>query len=60
VAAEDEAGAAGAAAAAPAMVSTWPILMRLALTIPLIDMRFFVVVPNLAAIPLKESPGATL
>ena len=61
VGAEDEAGAAGAAAAAaPAMVSTWPILMRLALTIPFIDMRFFVVVPNLAAIPLKESPGATL
>jgi hypothetical protein len=34
--------------------------MRLASVIPLIDIRFLVVVPNLAAIPLKESPGTTL
>ena len=53
------AGVAGATAPA-AMFSTWPILMRLASVIPLIDIRFLVVVPNLAAIPLKESPGTTL
>ena len=53
-------GAGVAGAAAPAIVSTCPILMRFASVIPFSDMRFLVVVPNLAAIPLKESPATTL
>jgi hypothetical protein len=53
-------GAGAAGAAAPATLRTWPIRIRLASVIPLMVIRFLVVVPNREAIPLKESPATTL
>ena len=42
------------------MISTWPMRIKLALVMLFKFMRFLVVVPNLAAIPLSESPATTV
>ena len=55
------AGAAGAAAAAvPATVRTWPIRIEFALVMAFKLIKFLVVVPNLAAMPLKVSLATTV
>ena len=42
------------------MISTWPTRIKLALVILFKFMSRSVVVPNLAAIPLRESPATTV
>jgi hypothetical protein len=59
--AEAEAGAAGATALeVPEMVRIWPIRIEFALTIEFRLIKFLVVVPNLAAMPLRVSPATTV
>ena len=53
------AGAGAEGAACPTIVNSWPTLIRLASEIPFSDIRFLVVVPKRAAIPLKVSPETT-
>ena len=54
-------GAAAAGAVAPAtIVRTWPILRTFALVMPLIDIRFLVVVPKRDAMPLNVSLATTV
>ena len=56
-----EAGAAGAAAAAvPETVRVWPTLIRFGLVRAFRLIKFLVVVPNLAAIPLRVSLATTV
>jgi hypothetical protein len=56
-----EAGAAGAAAVGvPTIVSTWPIRIEFAFVNPFRLIKFLVVVPNLAAMPLRVSLATTL
>jgi hypothetical protein len=59
--AEEEAGAAGAAVdAVPTTFRIWPIRIEFALTIAFRSIKFLVVVPNLAAMPLRVSPATTV
>ena len=53
-------GAGVAGAAAPAIVSTCPILMRLASVMPFKVINVLLVVPNLEAIPLRVSLATTV
>jgi hypothetical protein len=58
---EVEAGAAGAAALeVPVTVRIWPIRIEFALTIAFRLIKFLVVVPNLAAMPLSVSLATTV
>jgi hypothetical protein len=53
-------GAGAAGAADPTMVNTCPTRILLGSVIPLIDIKFLVVVPKRAAIPLSVSLATTV
>jgi hypothetical protein len=55
-----EAGAAGAAIGVPATMRIWPIRIEFAFVIAFRLIKFLVVVPNLAAMPLKVSLATTV
>jgi hypothetical protein len=56
-----EAGAEGAAAVGvPETMRVWPTLIRLGLVMAFRLIKFLVVVPNLAAMPLKVSLATTV